>query len=183
MYPSTRLFSSPFVNIQRSYRVALISYSSPRLYGSYSEGRFPLLRRKLSVVGHLNEPERHRKQSIKDRLWREDWLCQAVQTDEAVIQQNASEEAEIGFLGKLSKLLGDVGMGRRSVWEGGVGAFLLGGALMAVGLVSWVRGTQLRQGQPYTVSSFQILHFIFLLGYGHFPPSFRNHGGNACSSK
>lgn len=39
-----------------------------------------------------------------------------------------AQDQEPGFWAKVGKVLRDFGMGRRSVMEGGVGAFVLGGA-------------------------------------------------------
>ncbi|CAD7702791.1 unnamed protein product [Ostreobium quekettii] len=59
------------------------------------------------------------------------------------------DDGQPGFLDKISKMLRDFGIGRRSIWEGGVGAFVLGGAVLTFWLLSWARGSQLRKGRPY----------------------------------
>eukprot|EP00210_Caulerpa_lentillifera_P007115 g6807.t1 len=81
-------------------------------------------------------------------------VCRATtQTeDNTVLEITTEAEEDNSFFGKLRRLLRDVGMGRRSFWEGGVGAFLVIGAGICVWLVTWVKGTQLRQGKPYTVT-------------------------------
>jgi ABC-type transporter Mla subunit MlaD len=40
--------------------------------------------------------------------------------------------------------LGDYGFGKRSVWEGGVGLFLVSGAALLALALAWLRGFQLR---------------------------------------
>jgi len=46
----------------------------------------------------------------------------------------------------------DFGFGRKSVWEGGVGLFIMAGAAFLVLLVSWVKGLSLRnRTQAYQV--------------------------------
>ncbi|KAF9679174.1 hypothetical protein SADUNF_Sadunf07G0112600 [Salix dunnii] len=42
------------------------------------------------------------------------------------------------------KPLGDFGFGRRSIWEGGVGLFLVSGAVLVALSLAWLRGFQLR---------------------------------------
>ncbi|KAJ4823464.1 Protein TRIGALACTOSYLDIACYLGLYCEROL 2, chloroplastic [Turnera subulata] len=42
------------------------------------------------------------------------------------------------------KPLGDFGFGRRSIWEGGVGLFLVSGAVLLALSLAWLRGFQLR---------------------------------------
>lgn len=126
------------------------AFLSPRRYFATRTLRSTRLRRHYQLAHRLNDAPTSIPSS--EQLWREDLVCQATQVDEASQEQSDPEQdVDPGFVGKLIKMLGNVGMGRRSVWEGGVGAFLLGGALLAVGLVSWVRGTQLKQGKPYTV--------------------------------
>lgn len=51
-----------------------------------------------------------------------------------------------GFL----KPLTDFGVGKKSVWEGGVGLFVLIGSGLGAGLVAWVTGAQLNKGRGYS---------------------------------
>ena len=87
------------------------------------------------------------------QLWRQDLLCSATKLDEApsIDQKDTKRDSEPGFFEKLSKLLGNIGMGRRSLWEGGVGVFIVAGMMLAFGVTTWVNGKQLQQGKPYTV--------------------------------
>ena len=41
--------------------------------------------------------------------------------------EEKDEQAPAGFVDKITKILRDFGLGRRSIWEGGVGTFILGG--------------------------------------------------------
>jgi len=141
MYKATRFIPSPFFKHYR-FRQALV------FSGRTSRVCRAALSRRSYRLGHSDRPG---VSLISERYWTEDLLCEATQLEENQVEQNLVEEDDPGFVGKLSKLLGDVGMGRRSFWEGGVGIFLLGGATVSVMLVSWVRGTQLKQGRPYTV--------------------------------
>lgn len=54
--------------------------------------------------------------------------CNAKEHDEEEAEANEDEQQQEGFFSKVGKMLRDFGMGRRSIWEGGVGAFILGGA-------------------------------------------------------
>jgi hypothetical protein len=64
-----------------------------------------------------------------------------------------------GFLATVAALWGrvvrpmqDFGFGRKSVWEGGVGLFIMAGAAFLVLLVSWVKGLSLHnRTQAYQV--------------------------------
>lgn len=49
----------------------------------------------------------------------------------------------------LFKSLRDFGVGKKSIWEGGVGLFVLLGAGACIGLINWARGSALRKGHPY----------------------------------
>ena len=104
--------------------------------------------------------------------WREDLLCSATELDEApsISQKGAERDSEPGFFDKLSKLLGNIGMGRRNFWEGGVGAFVLAGMMAAFGVTTWVNGKQLHQGKPYTV----IINCMSIVDSHSFTPS-RSH--------
>lgn len=50
-----------------------------------------------------------------------------------------------GFLRPLT----DFGVGKKSVWEGGVGLFVLMGAALAGGLAAWVSGASFNKGRGY----------------------------------
>ena len=76
--------------------------------------------------------------------------------------QGGAQEATAGnggFLATVAALWGrvvrpmqDFGFGRKSVWEGGVGLFIMAGAAFLVLLVSWVKGLSLRnRTQAYQV--------------------------------
>ncbi|KAG2441473.1 hypothetical protein HXX76_003095 [Chlamydomonas incerta] len=73
-----------------------------------------------------------------------------------VIHASASQgdaESQPGFkqglFGSIAKSLSDYGIGKKSIWEGGVGLFVLAGGGAAVALVMWARGNALRTGTPY----------------------------------
>eukprot|EP00198_Chlamydomonas_reinhardtii_P009978 XP_001699315.1 permease-like component of an ABC transporter [Chlamydomonas reinhardtii] len=73
-----------------------------------------------------------------------------------VIHASASQgdaESQPGFkqglFGSIAKSLSDYGIGKKSIWEGGVGLFVLAGGGAAVALVAWARGNALRTGTPY----------------------------------
>lgn len=48
------------------------------------------------------------------------------------------------FIGPLLQSLSDFGFGRRSIWEGGVGLFIITGGFMFALLISWAKGRQVR---------------------------------------
>ncbi|GMH33152.1 hypothetical protein BSKO_00986 [Bryopsis sp. KO-2023] len=90
--------------------------------------------------------------SVSSRRSSSKFSCSANKTDtESVpdVENESQNESEPGFFGKVGKVLRDFGMGRRSIWEGGVGAFILGGAVLSFWLLSWAKGSQLRKGKPY----------------------------------
>ncbi|KAJ6991461.1 protein TRIGALACTOSYLDIACYLGLYCEROL 2 [Populus alba x Populus x berolinensis] len=53
-------------------------------------------------------------------------------------------EVPVNIWRQTLKPLGDFGFGRRSIWEGGVGLFLVSGAVLVALSLAWLRGFQLR---------------------------------------
>ncbi|CAH9101355.1 unnamed protein product [Cuscuta europaea] len=54
--------------------------------------------------------------------------------------------------------LGDFGFGRRSIWEGGVGLFLVSGAVLLALSLAWLRGFQLRSKFRKYLAVFEFEH-------------------------
>ncbi|VFQ72458.1 unnamed protein product [Cuscuta campestris] len=54
--------------------------------------------------------------------------------------------------------LGDFGFGRRSIWEGGVGLFLVSGAILLALSLAWLRGFQLRSKFRKYLAVFEFEH-------------------------
>ncbi|CAH9131436.1 unnamed protein product [Cuscuta epithymum] len=54
--------------------------------------------------------------------------------------------------------LGDFGFGRRSIWEGGVGLFLVSGAVLLALSLAWLRGFQLRSKFRKYMAVFEFEH-------------------------
>ncbi|KAK9865881.1 hypothetical protein WJX84_007182, partial [Apatococcus fuscideae] len=62
---------------------------------------------------------------------------------EELSPEGAAEEKKDNFLARLLRPLRDFGFGRASIWEGGVGLFILAAIGVALVLISWARGGQL----------------------------------------
>lgn len=136
---------------------------SPCRLDRFLRSSLPLQRRLLSSQQGYWVPTVTQRSYLKCRA--------TTQTEDNEVMEITEETKEDdGFFGKLRRLLRDVGMGRRSFWEGGVGAFLVIGAGVCVWTVLWVRGTQLNQGKPYTVRShsFYTSHSSILRSLSHF---------------
>lgn len=102
----------------------------------------------LSFLPCLTTPLRHRN--------RKPLLVKAASSaDAGHTQQNASSSESKSPLSVILDVpraiwkqtlrpLSDFGFGRKSVWEGGVGLFLISGAFLVAFSLAWLRGFQLR---------------------------------------
>ncbi|KAL8130548.1 hypothetical protein V2J09_019703 [Rumex salicifolius] len=90
-------------------------------------------------------PPRHQKRAI---------LIKAVSADGEQSQSNSSSETRSPFAPILDvprsiwrqtlRPLSDFGFGKRSIWEGGVGLFLVSGTVLFVLTITWMRGFLIR---------------------------------------
>lgn len=90
-------------------------------------------------------PSRHRKRVV---------LVNAVSTNAEQNQPNSSSEAQSPLASILDvprsiwrqtlRPLSDFGFGKRSIWEGGVGLFLVSGTVLLVLSLAWLRGFLIR---------------------------------------
>ncbi|KAK9861465.1 hypothetical protein WJX84_012121 [Apatococcus fuscideae] len=70
-------------------------------------------------------------------------LAAQAQAGASRLPEDAAEQKKENFLSRLLRPLRDFGFGRASIWEGGVGLFILAAIGVALVLISWARGGQL----------------------------------------
>ena len=83
-------------------------------------------------------------------------------------QEGGEERKNLGglnilrpYFSSIVKTMQDFGVGRRSIWEGGVGLFIAGTICAAFAIISWVMGT--RPGRYLTSYNFNV---AFPVAYG-----------------
>eukprot|EP01024_Parvocaulis_polyphysoides_P052263 TRINITY_DN5155_c0_g2_i5.p1 TRINITY_DN5155_c0_g2~~TRINITY_DN5155_c0_g2_i5.p1 ORF type:complete len:377 (-),score=49.12 TRINITY_DN5155_c0_g2_i5:256-1386(-) len=72
------------------------------------------------------------------------------------------EEPKLNVLQRIALRLRDFGFGRRNIWEGGVGWFVIGGIAIFFAVISWARGANLRTSRGYQI----IIQFPNACGIG-----------------
>ncbi|GLI69403.1 hypothetical protein VaNZ11_014007 [Volvox africanus] len=107
--------------------------------------------RKSGVHGHQMPPcaKWPTRRMTAFRHWTARTPVLRCQASAAPNNSDPSKSARPGFLGSIFKSLSDYGIGSKSIFEGGVGLFVLAGSGAAIALVAWARGNAMRTGTPY----------------------------------
>eukprot|EP01023_Acetabularia_acetabulum_P024614 TRINITY_DN23720_c2_g1_i1.p1 TRINITY_DN23720_c2_g1~~TRINITY_DN23720_c2_g1_i1.p1 ORF type:complete len:411 (-),score=47.85 TRINITY_DN23720_c2_g1_i1:959-2149(-) len=103
---------------------------------------------KPSYIARYYRPEVFKQKQPRQNCCKRNVIVKSKQSP-SYYSDTEEEERHLNVLQRIVLRLRDFGFGKRNIWEGGVGWFVIGGIGLFFALISWARGANLRTSRGY----------------------------------